>query len=99
MAWYQWQGDTLILRLRLQPGASRDAVLGPWGADSLRVAVQAPPVDGKANKRLQRFVAKAFDTAPRQVKLLGGEHCRDKRLAVDGPQRLPEDWGIEAKPV
>ena len=66
---YQWQGDTLILRLRLQPGASRNGMLGPWGAQSLRISVKARPVDGKANAELLAFIAECFGVHARAVKL------------------------------
>lgn len=89
--WYQWQDDTLILRLRLQPGASRNAILGPYGDSSLRVSVMARAVDGKANRQLQAFLAECFGVPPRQVALLSGPHSRDKRLAIQAPLRLPKE--------
>lgn len=93
--WYQWQGDTLILWLRLQPGASRDAILGPWGEQQLRVSIRGRPVDGQANRQLLVFLAQAFGVARQQVELLSGEHSRDKRLAIQRPSRLPESTQIE----
>lgn len=94
--WYQWQDQTLILRLRLQPGARHNAILGPYGENSLRISIKAPPVDGKANTLLLRFIAECFDVTPRQVRLLGGAHSRDKRIAIDRPGRLPGETRIPA---
>ncbi len=31
MSWYQWQGEQLIITLRVQPRASRDEIVGPYG--------------------------------------------------------------------
>lgn len=95
--WYQWQGDTLILRLRLQPGASRNAVLGPWGEQSLRISVKARPVEGKANAELIAYIAECFGVHARAVELLGGAHSRDKRVAVHQPQRFPPEAGISSR--
>jgi uncharacterized protein (TIGR00251 family) len=44
----KYDGEDLLLRLILQPKASRDQFVGPLG-DELKVAITAPPIDGKAN--------------------------------------------------
>lgn len=93
--WYQWRGETLILWLRLQPGASRDAILGPWGEQRLRVSIRGRPIEGQANSQLLVFMADAFGVNRRQVTLLSGEHSRDKRLAIERPTQLPEAAQIE----
>lgn len=95
-AWYRWQGDELFLTLRIQPRASRDEIVGPYG-DSLKVRITAPPVDGKANAHLVRFLAAAFQVAPGAVRLLGGETGRDKRVAISRPHHLPATAAIVAK--
>ncbi len=84
----QWHGDDLILRLRVQPRASKDEILGPQG-DRLKVRVTAPPVDGQANRHLVRFLAKAFGVPRARVVLLGGQTSKDKRLLIRAPGKLP----------
>lgn len=86
--WYQWEGETLLLRLRVQPRASRDELVGPHG-ESLKVRITAPPVEGQANAHLLRFLAKVFKVPARQVELLAGAGGRDKRVAVHRPEALP----------
>ena len=93
--WYQWQGDTLLLSVRLQPRASCDEIIGPHGAESLKVRITAPPVDGKANRHLIQFLAKAFGVAKGQISLVSGATGRDKRLAIIAPARLPPAAMIE----
>lgn len=93
MSWHAWQGDDLLLVLRIQPRASRDEIVGPHG-DSLKVRITAPPVDGKANQHLRRFIAKAFGVAPSSVHLVSGETGRDKRLRIEKPQRIPANCPI-----
>ncbi len=92
--WYQWRGDTLLLTLRVQPRASCDEIVGPHGEDALKVRITAPPVDGKANQHLIKFLAKAFGVAKSQVTLLKGDSGRDKRFAIDSPKQLPESAAI-----
>jgi len=87
--WYRWDGDALVLTLRIQPKASSDAFAGPYGDDSYRVRITAPPVDGKANRQLTAFLAKAFGVPRSAVHLLSGEISRDKRFRIDSPTRLP----------
>lgn len=89
MAWYQWEGDSLLLTLRIQPRARHDEIVGPYGEHALKVRINAPPVDGKANLQLLRMMAKAFGVALRDVTLISGESGRDKRLRIDRPQQLP----------
>ena len=69
------------LAVRAQPGAKVSQVLGLHG-DRLRIAVQAPPVDGKANAALCAFVAQWLGLPKRAVTLGAGETSRDKRLDV-----------------
>jgi len=89
-SWYQWQGDRLLLSIRLQPRASCDEIVGPHGDESLRIRITAPPVDGKANQHLIKYLAKAFGVAKGQVTLLSGTTGRDKRLAIESPSKLPD---------
>ncbi len=58
--------DGLVLRLYIQPKASRDSIVGVHG-DKLKVAITAPPVDGQANAHLVKFLAKQFRVAKSQV--------------------------------
>ncbi|AHF05201.1 DUF167 family protein [Marichromatium gracile] len=90
MSWYRWNGEDLELSLRVQVRAPRDAFVGPDpGGEYYRVRIKAPPVDGKGNQALRRFVADAFGVAPSRVTLIGGEHARYKRLRIEAPQQLP----------
>jgi uncharacterized protein (TIGR00251 family) len=88
--WYQWQGEKLLLSVRVQPRSSKDEIVGPHGSDSIKVRITAPPVDGKANAHLIKFLAKSFGVAKSQVELISGSTGRDKRLAINAPKCLPE---------
>lgn len=58
--------DGLVLRLYIQPKASRDSIVGLHG-DEVKVAITAPPVDGQANSHLVKFLGKQFRVAKSQV--------------------------------
>jgi uncharacterized protein (TIGR00251 family) len=74
--------DGLVLRLYIQPKASRDSIIGLHG-DELKVAITAPPVDGQANAHLVKFLAKQFRVAKNQVLIEKGE------LAAINKSKLP----------
>ncbi|MBV5307789.1 DUF167 domain-containing protein [Chromatium okenii] len=90
MSWYRWHGEDLELALRVQTRAPRDDFVGvdPSG-DYYRVRIQSPPVDGKGNQSLKRFIAEEFGVAPSHITLLSGEHARYKRLRIQRPRLLP----------
>lgn len=73
--------DGVILPVRLQPKASRTTILGDHDG-ALKVAVTAPPVDGKANQALIAFLAKQFKMAKTAITIITGESSRDKRLLL-----------------
>ena len=89
MSWYRWEGEELILRLRVQPKASKDDFAGPYGEDEYKVTLTAPPVDGKANSHLLKFIAKAFGLPRSRIILESGAHSRSKCLRLKSPNRLP----------
>lgn len=80
--------DGLVLRLYIQPKASRDALVGVHG-DELKVAITAPPVDGQANAHLVKFLAKQFRVAKGQVTIEKGELGRHKQVKIINPQQIP----------
>ncbi|MBN1173301.1 MAG: DUF167 domain-containing protein [Micromonosporaceae bacterium] len=82
------------LPIRVKPGASRVAVGGrydgPFGP-ALVVAVNAPPVDGKATQAALKAVARALGVRPSSLSLRAGAASRDKLLMVaDPPADLTE---------
>ena len=86
--WYRWEGEDLVLNLKVQPRASGDAIEAPAG-DQLRVRITAPPVDGKANAHLGRFLAKCFGVPPSRVEVISGAQGRHKRVRIRQPEQLP----------
>ena len=89
----EWQGEDLLLRVRVQPKASRDEISGLQG-EALKVRITAPPVDGKANAHLIKYLAKQFGVAKSAVTLVSGETGRDKRLRIHAPAKLPAELSV-----
>ena len=95
-AWCREQGAALVLALHVQPGATRTEVAGAYGEGAqarLRVRLAAPPVDGKANAELLRFLAAAFGVPRSRVTLVHGERSRQKTVRIDRPALRPEWCG------
>ena len=78
------------IALRAQPGAKNTAFTGIYGeGDSaqLKVAVQAPPIERRANEALIRFLADTFSIPRSAVQLLSGELNRSKVFLLKGVSR------------
>ncbi|MFL5328970.1 MAG: DUF167 domain-containing protein [Gemmataceae bacterium] len=75
--------DGVIINVRVQPGAKKSRVIGPHG-DAIKIAIAAPPVEGKANAALVEFIAELFSVKRSQVELVRGETSRSKTLLIRG---------------
>jgi uncharacterized protein (TIGR00251 family) len=87
--WYSWQDDALIINVRVQPRASHNEFAGPLG-EYLKIRLTAPPVEGKANRALLKFLAKSCGVSNAQVSLLSGDTGRNKRVRIASPRNLPD---------
>lgn len=87
----------ILLKLRVHPGAKRSAVNGIFG-NSLKVDLQAPPVDGKANTALLKFLAGQLSLPKAAVTLKSGETSRDKVVKITGttPEKIINLLGLES---
>ena len=71
----------VTLAVRAQPGARKTAITGVYGEGAtaqLKIAVQAPPVEGRANAALIAFLAETFGVAKNRVEVVSGELSRSK---------------------
>jgi len=87
--WYQRSGDVVTLVLHVQPGAKKTDVAGLHG-EALKIRLAAPPIEGRANEALLRYLADRFDVPLRSVELKQGGQSRHKRVAVTGSKVAPE---------
>src|SRR5688572_7865913 len=80
---FEFAGDDVVLRVHVQPGAGRTAVVGRHG-DALKVRVAAPPEAGRANDACAALLAETFGVAPAKVSLTSGATSRLKRFRLAG---------------
>lgn len=78
------KGDGALIRLRASPGARSTGLEGLYGDAALKLRVAAPPVDGKANAEVERFLAETTGAAPSRVRVVRGLSGRDKTVFVEG---------------
>ena len=87
-SYYSYKGEDLLLRLYLQPKASREQFVGQHG-EELKIAITAPPVDGKANAHLVKFFSKQFNVAKSAINVEKGLQSRHKLVRIKHPKKLP----------
>ena len=75
------------IEVRITPNASKDEITGKAEDGRLRVRIQSPPVNGAANRRLIKFIAKTAGVAKSKVRIVRGERSRDKALEIDGDEK------------
>ena len=76
-----------VLHCRVTPNAKKNEILG-WekddlGREVLRVKLNAPPVDGKANQQLLKFLSQVLETPKSRLAIERGEKSRVKTIAID----------------
>jgi uncharacterized protein len=79
--------DGVTLAVRAQPGAKKTAILGIYGEGAsaqLKIAVHAPPTEGRANQALIAFLAETFSLPRSSIELVSGELSRSKVFLLHG---------------
>ncbi len=69
--------------LRVQPRASRTGFVGVMG-DAIKLAITAPPVDGKANEAVVKYLSDLFRVPKSGIAIVSGETGRNKLIAIRG---------------
>ena len=72
-----------IVKVYLQPKSFKNEIVGPY-RDGIKVRITAPPIEGKANEALIRFLAKEFLISPSCIEILKGHRSREKTLKISG---------------
>jgi len=83
MEWIRETTKGLLLPVRAVPRASKNEIQGVHG-NALKVRLQAPPVEGKANAALIRFLSNALDIPRSQISIAAGETGRNKAVLFTG---------------
>ena len=61
--WYSQENDTVIIHVYIQPGAKSTEIAGFYG-DELKIRLNSPPIDGRANEALLKYVAHLYVKSP-----------------------------------
>lgn len=72
-----------IINVKLIPRSSRNEIIGEEN-DGIKIKLTAPPVDGKANKALVRFLADKLGVPKRDIEIVSGERSRKKSIRISG---------------
>ena len=69
------------LLVRIVPNAKQSETVG-WEGQTLKIRIAAPPIEGKANAELIRFMAELCDCAPSEIQIIKGLTGKQKALDV-----------------
>ena len=75
-----------VIAVKVVPRAAKDEIVG-WLEDALKVRVQAPPQDGRANRALEVLLAEALSLKKNAVTVTTGRASALKRVAIAGLTR------------
>ncbi len=75
--------DGIVLSVRVQPGAHRSAIVGLWNKEFLKIALQAPAVDGKANEALIVFLSDLLTIKKSSIFIVTGKTSRCKLVRIE----------------
>lgn len=81
--WLRETAAGVLVLTRLQPGARRTALVGEHGP-RLKIAVLAPPVQGRANEAVVQWLAERLEVRRQDIRITSGQRSRDKTLLVAG---------------
>jgi uncharacterized protein (TIGR00251 family) len=70
------------LAVRVTPRASKNRIVDILSDGTVKVHLTAPPVEGKANAALIKFLAKVLDVPQNQLEVVAGTGGRDKLISV-----------------
>lgn len=77
------KSEGALLQIYVQPNATKTRLVGEHDA-RLKIALQAPPVDGAANEALVEFLAQLFGVPPKKIELVNGLKGRRKSVLIRG---------------
>ena len=76
--------DGILLNLRVSPGARRTSIEGPYAENALKLRIAAPPVGGRANAEVERFLAEMVGVLRSHIAVVRGASGRDKVVLLRG---------------
>jgi uncharacterized protein len=99
MSYLRETKEGLLLAIRVIPRSARDEIVGTHG-NALKIRLNGPPVDGKANAQLIRFLGDRLGAPPSRIQIVRGKTAREKQVLVTGlrPEELRSRLGSSCPP-
>lgn len=84
-AWLENHSKGVVIKIVVQPKASKTEIIGPHGEPPrLKIRIAAPPVEGEANEELLRFLRKLLKCTSSEIGILRGESSKQKDILYIG---------------
>ena len=81
--WLKQTPNGITLNLHCQPGAKQTKVVGTYD-DCLKISLQAPALENKANELLLAWLSKQLRVPQKQIQFISGQNSRHKRIEIWG---------------
>ncbi|HSR74210.1 MAG TPA: DUF167 domain-containing protein [Sulfurovum sp.] len=88
---YNIEDETVILRIKAQPNASKSEFCEAYDEDTVKIRIKAPAVEGAANKELVKFLAKSFKVPKSDILFKTGQNSKIKTVAFPLNDKF-KDW-------
>jgi len=79
--YFKIAGNDIIIKAKIVPGSPKNKIIGAYN-DALKIAITAPPVEGKANKKCIAYLAKYFDIAKSKIEIISGQTSKNKLIKI-----------------
>ena len=88
---YNIEDETVSLRIKAQPNASKSEFFEVYGEDSIKIRIKAPALEGAANKELVKFLAKSFKVPKSDILFKTGQNSKIKLVVFPLNDKF-KDW-------
>lgn len=78
---FQQTAEGVIISLYVQPQAAKSEIIGTYNG-ALKMKIKAPPVDGKANAEIIRYLSEKLGLAKNKIEILKGDKSKNKKVLV-----------------
>jgi uncharacterized protein (TIGR00251 family) len=75
--------EYITIKIKVEPRSSKSGIAGPYG-DALKVNLNSPPVEGKANKELIDVLAEELGIAKKDIEIISGQSSKNKIVRLHG---------------
>jgi len=88
---YNIENESVSIRIKAQPNASKNEFCEIYGEDAIKIRINAPAVEGAANKELIRFLSKSFKVSKSDIIFNTGQNSKIKIVVLPLTQ-IFNDW-------